>query len=439
VRFVFYLVFIAGIGNTVLRPEVGNPLTLYRFLAPLGLLFVMAVRPTMVLKSIAVFLGFFVYNFALATAHSGNYAELFSSMVHYFYLFILLVMMMGMKSKYADFEAQFIRFMGAFFVFLLFNLGIEMFTGPYFPNLYVDETDARSVRAFFWNQNDLAVVICVCSWVVLALDRFRGVLRATVVLTILVILWYNDSKAALLSLFLVTLPTSYIAQIGARSPAARGVTLLLFGTMVLLAAVGAYALRTVDVPFVSGTYTLEDLLISPIRRILTLDATGETWGSLNNRTDATVFVIIEYIRSFGFGLGAGGSWLVLSLPQYKLGGAISPHNALLQFIVDFGYPVLLGYLYLMYWALRKLFTPGITENQRLKVIAVLSFPLLGLSQSGAIITNYFCFGVLYFIWLLDRPVPFFRGQVTKPGNSRQGDERPAQVAARKGPATEVTP
>jgi hypothetical protein len=438
VRFVFYLIFIAGIGNAVLRPEVGNPLTLYRFLAPLGLLLVMAIRPMMVLKSIAAFIGFLVYNFALASAYSDNYTEYIQSMVHYFYLFILLVMMMGMKSRYTDFEAQFVRFISAFFVFLLLNLFIEWFIGPYYPNLDVDNTGARSVRAFFWNQNDLAVVICVITWVALALDRFQGPLRVMVVLATIAILWHNDSKAALVSLLLVTLPVFYIAQISAKRFISRSVWLLLFGTMALLVAIGAYALRTADLPFVNETYTLEDLLIRPITRILTLDATGETWGSLNNRTDASIFVIIEYIRSFGFGLGAGGSWLVLSLPQYELGGARSPHNALLQLTVDFGYPVLLGYSYLMYWALRKLFTPMITESQRLKVIAVLSFPLLGLSQSGAIVTNYFCFGVLCFIWLLDRPVPFFRGQVTTPPKARQREETPEQIAAPKGRGTQVT-
>jgi hypothetical protein len=122
--------------------------------------------------------------------------------------------------------------------------------------------------------------------------------------------------------------------------------------------------------------------------------------------DAAIFVIIEYVRSYGLGLGAGGSWLVLSMPQYALGGAQSPHNALLQFTVDFGYPVLLGYAWLIWWALRQLLTPGRGENDRLRILAILSFPLLGLSQSGAIVTNYFFFAIVYFIALLDRRVPF---------------------------------
>ncbi|MCC6248337.1 MAG: hypothetical protein IT499_11345, partial [Rubrivivax sp.] len=95
-------------------------------------------------------------------------------------------------------------------------------------------------------------------------------------------------------------------------------------------------------------------------------------------------------------------WLVLTLPQYQLGGAQSPHNALLQFVVDFGYPVLLGYLWLTGWALRRLFRHKLPEPERLKVMAILSFPMLGLSQSGAIVTNYFFFTAVYFIWLYGR-------------------------------------
>ena len=118
--------------------------------------------------------------------------------------------------------------------------------------------------------------------------------------------------------------------------------------------------------------------------------------------DATIFVIIEYLRSYGLGLGAGGSWLVLSLPQYELGGAKSPHNALLQFVVDFGFPVLVGYGYLIIYAMRMLREVEIDERMRLQVIAILSFPILGLSQSGAIITNYFFWAIVYFVWLQAR-------------------------------------
>ena len=75
----FFLIFMAGIGNTVLRPELENPLTLYRILAPIGILAMFWLRPVFVVKGLAWFLLFAVYNFALATLYSGDYTQLLAA------------------------------------------------------------------------------------------------------------------------------------------------------------------------------------------------------------------------------------------------------------------------------------------------------------------------------------------------------------------------
>lgn len=405
-KILFYLALMAGIGNTVLRPEMENPFTLYRLLAPIAFMALFALRPMMVLRWLALFAVFFAYNFILASVYSSDYSQFFPSVVHYLYLFVLLVLMVDMKWRHARFDAQFLRFMQWFYVFLMLNLLFEFVIGTtIYPNLNVDETDENSLRAFFWNQNDLAVVLCVIAWFALALDRYKGWTRVVVVALAVLILYYNDSKAALISLLFISLPVFAILHICSKLRVDPRVWFILFGTLFLVVVLTIAAASDVAIAFANDTYTVGDLLVRPIVNILTLQSSGEELGSLNNRTDAAIFNVIEYVRSWGFGLGAGGSWLVLTLPQYQLGGAQSAHNALLQFTVDFGYPVLLGYLYMSYWALRRLFTHRTSENDRLKVIAILSFPMLGLSQSGAIVTNYFFFASIFFIWLLGRPVP----------------------------------
>jgi hypothetical protein len=341
--------------------------------------------------------------------YSSDYSQFIPSIVHYLYLFILLVLMVDVKSRHRDFDTQFLRFVKGFYLFLLLNLLFEFAIGTtIYPNLYVDETDESSLRAFFWNQNDLAVVLCVVAWFALALDRFRGSTRIFVVLITILVLYYNDSKAALISLLFFTLPVYTILRICAVVRIDPRVWFTFFGSIFAVTVAMLVAVSDVAIAFANDTYTVGDLLVEPVVNILSLQASGEEWGSLNNRTDAAIFNIIEYVRTWGFGLGAGGSWLVLTLPHYQLGGAQSVHNALLQFIVDFGYPVLLGYLYLLYWGLRRLFTHRIPETERLKVIAILSFPMLGLSQSGAIVTNYFFFASVYFIWMIGRKVPLER-------------------------------
>ena len=399
-RLLFFFIFMVGIGNTVLRPELENPLTLYRIMAPIGLFAMFSLRPTFVVKGLAWFSLFVAYNFALATIYSGDYTQLLPSLVHYFYIFILLVLMIHMKFRYKNFDASFLRFLQGFYVFLLLNLAIEFVTGPYYPNLFDDPTGEQSVKGFFWNQNDLAVVLCIIGWIALEFDHFRGARRWVVVLITVAVLYYNDSKAAMLSFVLFALPIHFIFRFCATRRVAKSV---LLGGLGLLAALGVALLVSMndfDIPFANDTYSVGELLFKPIMNIIALQASGEDWGSINNRTDAAIFVTIEYLRSFGFGLGAGGSWLVLTLPQYRLGGAQSPHNAILQFTVDFGYPILIGSIVLTGWAVRRLFRYRLNQFDRLKVMAILSFPMLGLSQSGAIVTNYFFWGSVFFIALL---------------------------------------
>jgi hypothetical protein len=428
-KFLFFFILCAGIGNTVLRPEIEDPLTLYRMVAPIGLLVVFSLRPMFVLKALGWYALFFVYNFALATLYSSDYSQFFPSIVHYFYLYILLVLMIDMKDRYVSFDDAFLRFVRGFYAFLLLNLAFEMMLGSYYPNLYIDETGEREVRAFFWNQNDLAVVLCVIGWMALALNKFRGPFRLFVVATTVFLLYYNDSKAALLSFLFVSLPVFAVFQLCSKVRISAGIWAALFSMAAVLAVGAAIVLSNVDIAFANDTYTLGDLLIQPLMNIVSLSPSGEEWGSLNNRTDAAIFVIIEYLRSFGFGLGAGGSWLVLTLPQYELGGAKSPHNALLQFVVDFGYPILLGYLYLAYWALRRLFTYKADESTRLKVMAILSFPMVGLSQSGAIVTNYFFFAAVFFILMFGR-----KGRPRAVATRRVVLPRPAPPTGVGGPA-----
>lgn len=403
VKALFYLILAAGAGNTVLRPEIENPLTLYRILAPLGLLVVFYLRPLLVTRFIGAFVLFVIYNVVLATLYSGNYSELFPSLVHYFYLGILLVLMIYMKNRKQNFDGSFLYFVKFFYLFLLLNLVFEIFIGSYYPNLYVDDSDDGSIRAFYWNQNDLAVVICIIAWICLAYDKYNQPTKITVVFITLIILFINDSKAALISFCIVTLPVFYLLRTNRKRIKIPKSAWYFVGMCFFIPITITFLeMRTTEIQFANQSYTLEELLIKPVIGILTLQASGEEWGSINNRMDASIFVIIEYLRSYGLGLGAGGTWLVLTLPQYQLAGAQSPHNALLQFLADFGFPILFGYLYLFIWAIRRFDIAKIDEKTRLQVIAIFSFPLLGLSQSGAIVTNYFFWSVIYFIWLQGR-------------------------------------
>jgi hypothetical protein len=355
----------------------------------------------MTIKYSLGYLIFALYGWMLAERYSGDLSQFIPSIIHYLYLFVLLLILVYMRRAYPDFERSFVRFFGGFYFFLCISLALEFIFGLTYPNLYTPENDLPALRAFYWNQNDVAVVLCGFAWLFLVDDRYTSSQRATLILLTAATLIYNDSKAALISLlFSVAIATVFILNNRFRIKPSVWIVISLF--VFLFTLIPISVLLDQPIGFLSGEYSLNDLLYEPIKRIVTLETTGEFWGSLNNRIDAAISVLIEYFRSFGLGLGPGGSWLVLTLPQYELGGAKSPHNALLQFIVDFGFPVLVGYGYLVYWAVRRVFHRGLSYPTRLKVMAILSFPLLGLSQSGAIVTNFAFFALAVFIMLVGR-------------------------------------
>ena len=91
----------------------------------------------------------------------------------------------------------------------------------------------------------------------------------------------------------------------------------------------------------------------------------------------------------------------------------------------------------MNWALRRLFTYRLDESNRLKVIAILSFPMVGLSQSGAIVTNYFFFASVYFIWMLGRPAPR-AGTSAAVAPAAQASARPAAADGHPDPSPRGT-
>lgn len=401
--FLIFIVILSGFGNTVLRMDIESDLTLYRVLSPLLCIGIFFWRPWFVIKASSWFLVFLAYSALLALIYSSDLSQFIPSIVHYAYIFLLVLIMIFYKLVAKDhFEHNYTKLMIYVLVFIFFFLLLEFSIGTTFPNLYEEKSGGmNNLRAFYWNANDLAVIFGGFGWLLFSNNNFKPSFKIAYFSLCMLVMMYNGSKSAIIAFLLIAL----------LSMASFIITRIRFGKLwmylfcsIAITSISSLFIFLGDSPFTTtqGTYTLQDLFQEPIRRIINLEATGEEWGSLNNRTDASIFVLIEYFRSYGFGLGPGGSWLVLTQPEYLLGGAKSPHNALLQFIVDFGYPILLGYMYLFYKSVRIFVSKRALVLERVRAIAIITFPLLGLSQSGAIVTNYTFITLVIFIIIADK-------------------------------------
>jgi hypothetical protein len=395
-----YFVLIAAIGNVVLRTDIESDITLYRLLAPVALIFVAVKNIRFVVLCGVAFLVFALYSFILASFYSDDYSQFIPSVVHYLYALCLYVVMWRLrKIEGVRFEIYFVRFISLMLIFIFICLILELFLGFSFPNLYVKPPGDYALRSFYWNQNDLAVVLCAYFWLLLPDSRFSFSYKWLVAFGVTFVLVYNSSKSALIGFIVIVMLFSFFRFVSRLK--VGGGTVLAFFAVVSVGFVFFIISVFGDDVITTGSevYTINSLLVEPVMRILRLEPTGDYWGSVSNRTDATIFVLIEYINSLGFGLGPGGSWLVLTQPEYTLGGAKSPHNAMIQFMVDFGFVFIFLYTYLVfmacYWAIEK--RGYILSKSR--AVAVFSFPALGLSQSGAIITNYLFIVIVIYLFI----------------------------------------
>ena len=53
------------------------------------------------------------------------------------------------------------------------------------PNLYEDFEYSKSIRAFFWNQNDLAVVLVFFSWIIMYNQKVRFIIKVLYIFIVL--------------------------------------------------------------------------------------------------------------------------------------------------------------------------------------------------------------------------------------------------------------
>jgi len=390
-----FCLIISAYGNTVLRLNIDNYFTLWRILRIIFFCFTFLKY----LDHIIIFIIFITYCFCLSIAYSNDLTYFYQNIVHLIYLALLFKIVFFIKIKnLPDFEKIFLRFLYGVFTFICLYLIFEYITDIHLPNLLDYPDNAPSVRAYFWNENDLAVALVFFACIITYNQNINIFYRILYNCFVMAILYYNSSKIAIISLaFFLILTCIFCFYIKIKKIYAFG--FLVFSCLVIPFMISCF--WEVQLKFNEEYFSLKDLLGEPIERIINLEPNKEA-GSIAERTDSAIYVLTELFKTYGFGLGPGGTWLVLTFPEYELPGTLSTHNAFLQFWADFGYLFLLIYMYLFFYALRTILSRQCYVLNNIRSAAILVFPLIGLSQSGAIITNYTFWSMVYFLILADK-------------------------------------
>ncbi len=385
--------------NPVLRPGFDNVLTVFRILMPVMLMLLVISWKYKISYFLLIIGSFIFYCLFLGVTYNITVLNVMW-LINYIYAFCTIYLVyLVFVSKEKDFDKSFYSFMYKVYLFVWFNILLNYF-GFQYPTLPAPESEVtvNPLRAFFSNQNDMAVYLV---FMIVLLLHYESKIIPKILFTLmsLYVCYYNDSKIGFISIMMVVFAYMYLHV--AKNIKSGFIRLLLTFTVTLF-SIYIFVLilnSQIELIFNSGDFTIQDLFLVPFNMIINLDPSGVYWGgSIFNRADAIIYVLIEYLKTHGLGLGPGGSVYVLSLPEYELGGAKSPHNFVLQLLVEFGYPILILYLYLIYEWFRRFMKRNISQADSIFIVSIFIVPFIGMSQSGSIMQNYLFISVFTYIF-----------------------------------------
>jgi O-antigen ligase len=267
----------------------------------------------------------------------------------------------------------------------------------------INEESHLWINTVFYTPNDLALFLGAMLCLILH-SNMSLAYRVILVALIIALNLRNDSKAVLLACII------YMALFyGLLIFKNLGVRQIWSFPFIILVAIPITVLG-LDASFdiYETNFDFTQLFLDPLDRIWHLDPYN-LGGSIYDRTDALIYNFEALSFNNYIGLGPGGSVYLLSLSNYELLTAKSLHNALAEFLFEFGF---VGLLVLIYVAIpplvKALRAQNPTRSDIAKVAFTLAVPFLSVSQSSGFISNYAFWLAAFLLWVApaEGPVRF---------------------------------
>jgi hypothetical protein len=366
-KFLIFLFLFTGYLNTILRLNTESNLTLFRILLPLGYCyFLFRFTKAALVCTLVLFLflsyGVFTsrYFFRL-----GGFSYVF--FLHYATVIYLIFFTSSLIKKFG--VTMLHKHLIGIYIFMLVLAFFQFATNFGFPNTNYTGT----INIFYWVDNDFSAALAAIIPILL-IDKSHPYSNKILAFLGTLIIAYNGSRIALLSVlvFVLFLLVNRIKWLG----------LALF----VLGAISAFVMFR---EFTLGGDSLQQLIADPFKHIVTLTP-YDRGGSIYDRTNAFIFGIKELLHSWGFGIGPGNTTRMLEeIPEYFLPTAQSMHNFVAQIIVEYGWLMILSFLFLGLSILRK-------QNRVLIFMYLAAVALASLSQSVGLFSNYYFFVAIVF-------------------------------------------
>lgn len=257
----------------------------------------------------------------------------------------------------------------------------------------INEESYLWINTFFYTPNDLALFLggMIC---IIVQDRKNLMTKAVFVFLIFGLNLRNDSKAIMIA-GIIVLAVFYILRL-AQTAKIRLFYILPFSLLILYPLSVAGLNWNIEV--YETSFDVYELFIDPIDRIINFDPYN-LGGSIYDRTDALIYSVEALSRNHFLGLGPGGTVYLLSMSNFELLTAKSVHNAIAEFVVEFGFVGLIVCVLGLGRPIVKTLR-SVTPNRfdAVKVAFFVAIPFFAVSQSSGFISNYAFWLTAFLIW-----------------------------------------
>jgi len=379
--------------HAVLRISPESPVSLYRVLVPTTL-FVLIFFHKKSLKPTFIFILILINSLFLSFNYEFDVFQSWAFLLHYVAIFNLFMIVFYLFNTSKFNLLYVVNYY--FFIVSLVLAWLEYAFNFQLPNtaFYND----GSVSAFNWNQNELATALL--SFVPLLLFYEKRLAVKVVLMFLLVVLLYiNDAKFSLLGISFGFI--AYFFKHVFWSMGGFGLlSLMILGGFLIMPFIVSYG--TMTLLFSSYGLGFNELLLDPLVNILTLTPYDNAYGSIPARVNAIIYAIYEF-REFGFlGIGAGNTVLMLTKPEYFIPVASSIHNLPVQLVVENGFIVLIGYIFVLMFYFRILIKPKLQLVEKVLLFGIPTIIVGVMGSSGGVFSTYYFWSNLFIIILLYR-------------------------------------
>ena len=361
--------------NAALRVDIDSDITLFRIALPLFILYLFFRSLQEFVNLILVILGFTILQ-AISFA-SSPYSFYYINIVSYINYVIMFIFAIYIYSINKTFSGKSIELFVTSYIYILIVFSIIQYL---FDVNVINIQDRPALNSWYGNENDASLALTAFILYTCRFNLFRK--NFLIILSSIVIIWYNDSRTCLLTLTIVPFYLIY-RKYGWKYSSLLTINL----TIVFIIAFGIFGL--LDEAF-EGVRTFFLAVQHGIMIVAELKVIPGFFSSVDVRSMAATLAILDFLEHPFFGVGVGNTYTLIDINSVVFNGTISSiHNMPLMILAEMG---IIGSLFIIF-CLKYISKIPLTSF----IFWLGIFSLASVSSAAGFIVNYFTLMMLVLV------------------------------------------